>query len=100
MQVCSTSDYFCLNTEVTKVDKNQLLSLENPRYEQSLAKYAHLKGIEMEDKDSKDILPVHLILIASDFMKIKTETAPRVGALGEKTELDWTIMCSSHRLHT
>jgi len=78
------------------VDKNQLLSLENPRYEQCLAKYAHLKGIEMEDKDSKDILPVHLILGASDYAKIKTKTAPRLGGLGEpigeKTKLGWTIM--------
>ena len=83
VQVSSISGDFCLNTEVTKVDKNQLLSLENPRYEQCLAKYSHLKGIEKEDKDSKDILPVHLILGASDYTKIKTETAPRVRALGE-----------------
>ena len=87
VQVSSTSGDFCLDTEVTKVDKNQLLSLENPRYEQCLAKYAHLKGIEMEDKDSKDIMPVHLILGASDYAKIKTETAPRVGALGEPSSV-------------
>lgn len=37
----------------------------------------------MEDKDSKDIVPVHLILGPSDYAKIKTETAPCVGALGE-----------------
>ena len=80
VQVSSTSGDFCLDTEVTKVDKNQLLSLENPRYEQCLAKYAHLRGIEMEDKDSKDIMPVHLILGASDYAKIKTETAARVGS--------------------
>lgn len=43
VQVSSTSEDLCLDTEVTKVDKNQLLSLENPRYEQCLAKYAHLK---------------------------------------------------------
>ena len=96
VQVSSTSGDFCLNTEVMKVDKNQLLTLENPRYEQCLAKYAHLKGIKMEDKESKDILPVHLILGASDYAKIKTESAPRVGALGEpigeKTKLGWTIM--------
>ena len=59
--VSSTSGDFSLTTEVTKVDKNQLLSLENPRYEPCLTNYAHLKGIEMEDKDSKDTLPVHLI---------------------------------------
>ena len=96
VQVSSTSGDLSLTTEVTKVDKNQLLSLENPRYEQCLTNYAHLKGIEMEDKDSKDTLPVHLILGASDYARIKTETAPRVGAksepIGEKTKLGWTIM--------
>ena len=96
VQVSSTSGDFCLNTEVTKVDKNQLLTLENPCYEQCLAKYAHLKGIKMKNKESKDILAVHLILGASDYAKFKTETAPRVGALGEpigeKTKLGWTIM--------
>jgi len=56
------------------VDENQVLSLENTLYEQCFAKYAHLKGIEMEDKDSKDILSVHLILGASDYAKIKTCT--------------------------
>ena len=37
----------------------------------------------MEKKDSKDTLPVHLILGASDYARIKTETAPRVAAIGE-----------------
>ena len=58
--------------------------------------YGYGYGTEMEDKASKDTLPVHLILGASDYAKIKTETAPRVGAigepLGEKTNLGWTIM--------
>ena len=103
VQVSSTSGDLCLDTELTKVDKNQLLSLENPRYEQCLAKYAHLKGIEMEDKDSKDIMPVQLILGASDYAKIKTETAPSVGALGEpigeKTNLGWTIMSPGKEMY-
>ena len=50
----------------------------------------------MEDMDSNDILPVHLNLGVSDYAKMKTETAPRVGVLGEpilkKTKLGWTIM--------
>jgi len=53
----------------------------------------------MEDKDFKDILLVHLILGASDYAKIKTKTAPRVGArgepTGEKTNLGWTIIIIS-----
>ena len=37
----------------------------------------------MEDKDTKDTPPVHLILGTSDYFKINTETTPRMGALGE-----------------
>lgn len=33
--------------EVVKIDKHQLLSLENPRCKQCLAKYVLLEGIEM-----------------------------------------------------
>lgn len=50
----------------------------------------------MEDTDTKDSLPVHLNLGASDYAKIETETATRIGALGEpigeKTKLGWTPM--------
>ena len=83
-------------SEVTKVDKRQLLPLDNPRYQQCLARYGHLKGIHMEDTDTKDSLPVHLNLGASNYAKIETETATRIGALGEpigeKTKLGWTPM--------
>ena len=50
----------------------------------------------MDDLDSKNILPVNLILGANDYARIKTETAPRIGALNEpvveKTKLGWTII--------
>ena len=70
-----------INTEVTKVHKRELLSLENPRYKQCLDKYEHLKGVEMDNLDNKNIMPVNLILGTSDYVRIKTETAPRIGAL-------------------
>ena len=96
VQVSSTKGEFSLMTEVTKVDKRQLLALDNPRYQQYLARYSYLKGIRMEDTDTKDSLPAHLILGASNYAKIKTETAPRIGTLGkpigDKTKLGLTIM--------
>ena len=98
VQVSSVKGDFSFVTEVTKVDKRQLLALNNPRYQECLPRYDHLKGIQMEDTDTKEMLPVHLILRASDYAKIKTETAPRMGALGEpigeKTKLGWTVMSS------
>ena len=98
VKISSLKRDFTFNTEVRKVHKRELLSLENPRYKQCLDKYEHLKGVEMDDLDNKNILPVNLILGASDYARIKTETAPRIGALNEpvaeKTKLGWTIISS------
>ena len=75
VKISSLKRDFTINTEVTKVHKRELLSLENPRYKQCLDKYEHLKGVEMDDLDNKNILPVNLILGASDYARIKTDTA-------------------------
>ena len=37
----------------------------------------------MNDTDEKEQLPVHIILGASDFAKIKMEKSPQVGKIGE-----------------
>ena len=96
VKISSLKRDFTINTEVTKVHKRELLSLEKPRYKQCLDKYEHLKGVEMDNLDNKNIMPVNLILGTSDYARIKTETAPRIGALNEpiaeKTKLGWTII--------
>ena len=58
----SLSSEFQLRTEVTKMNRGVLLTLENPRYKDMVSQYQHLKGIVMDDVDTKDELPVHLIL--------------------------------------
>ena len=42
----------------------------------------------MEEKASKDTLPAHLILGASDCIKIKTETPLSIGAREGQARLD------------
>ena len=96
LSVSSVTSDFTLETEVTKVDRKELLTVDNPRYQETINKYPHLKGVRMEDRDDKQRLPVHLILGTSEYAKIKTETAPRVGRPGEpiaeKTKFGWTVM--------
>ena len=96
LRVGSTKGDFALETEVTKVDRKELLSLENPRYTDMIRKYSHLQGIEMEDKDERAMLPVHIILGASEYTKIKTGSGQKVGRIGEpvaeKTKFGWTVM--------
>ena len=87
---------FKLQTEVTKVDRSELLRMENPRYNQVVHKYNHLKGALRADVDEKPQLPVHIILGVSEYAKIKTETKPRVGQPGEPVaelaRFGWTLM--------
>lgn len=83
---------------VSKVDKPELMLLQNPKYEELKRKYQHL--VRMDDEDSKPLLPVHLLLGASEYAKIKTVTPPKMGLSGqpiaEKTALGWTIMSPGH----
>ena len=92
----SLSGDFHLETEVTKVNRGVLLNLENPRYQDLIKQFDHLKGVTMQDTDTKEELPVHLILGTSEYTKIKTKTALKIGKPGEPvaelTQLGWTIM--------
>ena len=59
--ISSLMGEFQLRTEVTKVDRGTLLSLENPRYKELVERYNHLKKVTMDDVDEKEELPVHLL---------------------------------------
>ena len=58
--------------------------------------YDHLKGIQMDEKDIKSGLPIHAILGASDYVKIKMQKCPRVGKMNEpiaeQTKMGLVIM--------
>ena len=96
IKVRSTDGSEELNVDVTKVERRELLMIDNPHYQKIINSYDHLKGVEMTDCDPKPHLPVHLILGASEYAAIKTSERPRVGLPGEpvaeKTKLGWTIM--------
>ena len=87
---------FSMPVEVTKVDKGELLFMENPKYQEVIARNPHLSGVVMNDVDTKSRLPVHIILGAGDFAKLKTESVPKIGEPGqpvaELTKFDWIIM--------
>ena len=58
--------------------------------------YDHLKGIKMNERDTKSELAIHAILGESDYVKIKMQRCPRVGKIdepiAEQTNMDWLIM--------
>ena len=94
--ISSVKDDFQLPVNVTKVEKRELLTLENPKYKELLNKYTHLRDVEMDDICDDEQLPVHVIIGANDFAKIRTGERLRVGRRGdpvaEFTRFGWSIM--------
>ena len=64
--------------------------------------YGHLKGIKMNETDTKPELPMHVILWAGDYVKIKMQKCPRVGKINEpiaeQTKVGWVIMSSGREI--
>lgn len=58
---------FTTPVEVTKVDKGELFFLDNPNYEETIAKNLTY------DQDKNSHLPVHLILSVREYTKLKTK---------------------------
>ena len=83
-------------TEINKLEKNVFLELPNPKYQNLQNSYQHLKDIKENDHDTKLELPVHVILGASNYTRIRTQERPRVGLPGEPivelTKLGWVIL--------
>ena len=94
--ISSVDEQFTMTTMLSKVDKGVLLTIPNPRYEELLRKYSYLSEVVMNDNDKKSNLPIHVILGASDYSKIKTATKPKIGQplepIAELTTLGWTMM--------
>ena len=61
-----------------------------------IEQYNHLEGVEMEDDAEKPELPIHVVLGANIFCKIKMKKEPRVGGSGdpvaEITKFGWVLM--------
>ena len=98
LQVSDTEGKSIIPVSVTRVERDKLLSVDNPNYADIISRYAHLKGVRMEDKDLKSLLPVHLILGAGEYSKIKTSVPQRTGSIGqpvaELTLYGWTLISS------
>ena len=104
LRVESKNQSFSLNLDVSKVNRKELLTVPNPNYGEMTKKFSHLKGVYMEERSDKEELPIHLIIGASDYAKIKTPTKPRVGKPGEPvaefTGFGWTIMSPGYEIES
>ena len=69
--------------------------LDNPHNEKRIEAHQHLRDIELEDRPTKEKLPVHVILGANEYAKIRTSQV-RIGRQGEPvaelTRFRWALM--------
>ena len=83
VKISSVRGKFEMTTTVSQVAKGVLLSVPNPGSAEKINKYPYLEGVVMDDEDNKPELPIHLILGAGEYSRIKTDTKPRIGKAGE-----------------
>ena len=85
-----------MDVKLTKVNKTQLLTIPNPQYEKITTAYPYLKQVSIADRDTKDQLPIRVILDVGDYAKIKTNSKPVFGKvrelIAELTRLGWFLM--------
>ena len=95
-QISNIKGDFSLPATLSKVDKGVLLTVPNPRYTEVISQHQPLRGVITDDGDTKQELPIHVILGASEYAKLKSSTVLRVGKPGEPvaelTSFGWTIM--------
>ena len=95
-EIQSVDGNFSMQVDLIKVNKSELLSVDNPHYNILVDTYPHLNGVHIHDDDAKPHLPVHVVLGGGEYARIKTESCPRVGKEGEPiadlTKLGWFIM--------
>ncbi len=73
---------FQMEVQLNKVHKGELLKIENPNYEKLISNYPHLNEVNMDDKDTKEQLPVHVVVGAGEYARIRTDSRPLIGREG------------------
>jgi hypothetical protein len=61
-EIQSVDGDFSMQVDLIKVNKSELLSIDNPHYKIQVDTYPHLKGVHIHDEDAKPQLQVHVVL--------------------------------------
>ena len=96
LKVENLDENFSFQTEQNKLERAVLITLPNPKYNEMIDTHDHLNSIKMSESDTKPELSIHVILGASDYVKIEMQICPRVGKINEpiveQTKKGWVIM--------
>lgn len=66
VDISDLTEKFVLILKVYKVVRNTFLLLPNPKYKQIIEQDQHLWGTNMNDRNIKPDLPIHMVLGASE----------------------------------
>ena len=83
VKIQDVNEKYSFSIELNKLERYVFLTIPNPKYSKILKTYPHLREKHMNDTDEKEQLPVHIILGAGDFAKIKMEKSPRTGIISK-----------------
>jgi hypothetical protein len=93
---------FVLNARATMIKNPEQLLVDNPHLDKRIEAHQHLRDIEFEDQQTKEKLPVHIILGANEYAKIRTSQV-RIGRQGEPvaelTRFGWALMSPGEDLN-
>ena len=96
LKVEKLDENFSFQTEQNKFEREVLITLPNPKYNEMIDTHDHLNSIKMNESNTKPELSIHAILGASDYVKIEMQICPRVGKINEpiaeQTKMGWVIM--------
>ena len=76
----SLDQKFELEIKMSKIDKPELMKLNNPNYAHLLERYKHLNGAKFEDPDTRTQIPIHLVLGLAIMPKLKPLRLKRWGS--------------------
>ena len=95
---------FSFTTGLNKLGREVLLTLPKPKYNEIINKNNDLGGIQMHDTNTKYLVPIYIILGASDFAKIKMGAYAWVDDISEpfaeQTKMGWVIMSPGREIDT
>ena len=96
----NTEGNFEFKTQLNKVEKDTLLSLPNPNYQEIISHFPHLNDMKLNNTVKNKELLAHVMLGVSNYAKIKIQERPRIrqpdDPVAELTRFGWFVMSPSH----
>ena len=75
-----------MSAKVIKVDRPELLTIENTHYADLIRDNSHLSGVTIIDTDKMNLFPVHAIRGRGEYARIKMESKPRVATMVSQSQ--------------